>query len=1209
MFESEQAYDYVIIGGGTAGCVLASRLSKALPTASLLIIERGVAKDDRVLPALGFAPGFGSNIETNLRSVPQPAFEGITVSQTSGSIVGGSSAVNYETWTRGASVDFAQWAEVAGSSRWSWDGMLPYFRATETFIPSATQKGFPIGDGSLHGSSGPIIVSHPSGSGQPRKYPLREDMARFHEALGASLIPENNGGTTIGYTEVAQSSYNGERQFAAKDYTFGPNVTIWTESEVHHIDIESGRASSVTGISHQLGVGGEENAAFRVRANVEVILSAGALFSPKLLMLRTSGIGPKEELESHGIPVKIDLPVGKNLSDHPCVATKWTVNKKNASIGVGPMVTEACNWAAGPPTDWIAFHRASPSTLQVAHEHLKEEEEKYYLSEEKSHWECFTMYGPFDTSEREIEIDPPATESIVSVFNVLVTPLSRGSLTLQSSNPADPPIIDPALLALPIDKKILYDAIRSTSTAMKGLAGLDAVEYTIDEELRDDLSDTAMAARVKQGGSTVFHFSGTCAMGSVVDAECRVNGVKGLRVVDASVFPMPLAAHYQAATYALAEQAADLILEAEPKSLQILKCNRDEPCSNCVARNVDCVYAPWPRGRAAAQRREGNQQHLDSRVRHLEQLLSNIVSQMPVQQGRSSDGTSQSVGNLASSDVAMISDTSPQFPGSESRQNGELVMKPGRMMLNSNEMIYVSGSHWSAICNEVGKLREHLDQGDGVDHGQRTQDSGPMLLEGIGEVSSIEDIMADIPPKAAADRLISRYFNSPMPGIEVMELFQRRSTECLLISKYGTAPTNYTMEALLLNLQGEFVRRRDAHLGLWVLGGVAIRVAMRMGYHRDPDNHPRITPLQGEMRRRIWAVIQQLDVLTSCQLGLPCLIQEYQCDTRPPSNLLDEDFGPETTQLPPSRPETQLTPVLYTIAKSRLSLIFRTIFNHVSLGRVEAYEEIMAYDQRLHNAYRRLPAKLQIVALEDCITTPPSLLTRRYNLEFLFQKARCMLHRHHMSKSYEDPRYNYSRTACVDAAMTVLTHQANIFKEVQVGGLLYADRWFISSLERHDFLLAAMIICLELSSRTNEQPAPSGNDGFLKFSREAMIQALENSQSFWAELKASSVEAKQAFDMLSVMLGSVATSGTTHIEHISIPPSTEVPLSGSSSMPTQASFSYGTPSVSDQSGFATSIEGIGAMLTSPHIDNWDLWESLIQSPTIPENFELPDLSH
>ncbi|KAF4445582.1 transcription factor, partial [Fusarium albosuccineum] len=545
----------------------------------------------------------------------------------------------------------------------------------------------------------------------------------------------------------------------------------------------------------------------------------------------------------------------------------------------------------------------------------------------------------------------------------------------------------------------------------------------------------------------------------------------------------------------------------------------------------------------------------------------------------------------------------------------------------------------------VGKLWEHLDQGDGVNHGQRTQDSGPMLLEGIGEVSSIEDIMADIPPKNAADRLVSRYFNSPMPGIviihgpafeqeykqfwldpsqvslpwiamlfgvlnvgsfmylrsqegwptelgnllEVMELFQRRSTECLLISKYGTAPTNYTMEALLLNLQGEFVRRRDAHLGLWVMGGVAIRVAMRMGYHRDPDNHPRITPLQGEMRRRIWA--------------------EYQCDTRPPSNLLDEDFGPETTQLPPSRPETQLTPVLYTIAKSRLSLIFRTIFNHVSLGRVEAYEEIMTYDQRLHNAYRRLPAKLQIVALEDCITTPPSLLTRRYNLEFLFQKARCMLHRHHMSKSYEDPRYNYSRTACVDAAMTVLTHQANIFKEVQVGGLLYADRWFISSLERHDFLLAAMIICLELSSRTNEQPAPSGNDGFLKFSREAMTQALENSQSFWAELKASSVEAKQAFDMLSVMLGSVATSGTTHIEHISIPPSTEVPLSGSSSMPTQASFSYGTPSVSDQSGFATSIEGIGAMLTSPHIDNWDLWESLIQSPTIPENFELPDLPH
>ncbi|KAM0432308.1 hypothetical protein ACHAPT_004848 [Fusarium lateritium] len=371
----------------------------------------------------------------------------------------------------------------------------------------------------------------------------------------------------------------------------------------------------------------------------------------------------------------------------------------------------------------------------------------------------------------------------------------------------------------------------------------------------------------------------------------------------------------------------------------------------------------------------------------------------------------------------------------------------------------------------------------------------------------------------------------------LMESFQRRSAECLLLSKYSTAPSTYSLEALLFNIQGEFVRRRDAHLGVWILAGIAIRLAMRMGYHRDPDKHSRITPFHGEMRRRTWALIQQFDVLTSCQLGLPCLIQEHQCDTRPPSNLLDDDFGPDSTQLPPPRPETQMTPVLYTITKSKLSSVFRTIFNQVSLGRTEAFDEIMTLDQRLHSVQRAMPQRFQMANLEDSITVAPYILIRRYNLELLFQKSRCMLHRHHMAKAYQDASYNYSRTSCVEAAMALLTHQANISKEIQVGGRLYRDRWFVSSLERHDFSLASMIICLELSSRSNEQANPQGPDeqnGFLKFSREAMVEALESSRRFWEALKVGSSEARQAFDMLSVMLDKVSTNPTTQ-ENVQFP--------------------------------------------------------------------------
>ncbi|KAJ4260968.1 hypothetical protein NW757_001357 [Fusarium falciforme] len=143
----------------------------------------------------------------------------------------------------------------------------------------------------------------------------------------------------------------------------------------------------------------------------------------------------------------------------------------------------------------------------------------------------------------------------------------------------------------------------------------------------------------------------------------------------------------------------------------------------------------------------------------------------------------------------------------------------------------------------------------------------------------------------------------------------------------------------------------------------------------------------------------------------------------------------------------------------------------------------MALDQRLHSAQRAMPPKFQMANPEDSITVAPYVLIRRYNMELLFQKSRCMLHRHHMAKAYQDPAYNYSRTSCVEAAMALLTHQANISKEIQVGGRLYRDR------------------C-----------------------REAMVEALESSRRFWEALKVGSAEARQAFDMLSVMLDKVSTN-------------------------------------------------------------------------------------
>jgi hypothetical protein len=358
------------------------------------------------------------------------------------------------------------------------------------------------------------------------------------------------------------------------------------------------------------------------------------------------------------------------------------------------------------------------------------------------------------------------------------------------------------------------------------------------------------------------------------------------------------------------------------------------------------------------------------------------------------------------------------------------------------------------------------------------------------------------------------------PPIDSLEILHRRSTECLILSNYSTTPGPFTMEALHLNIQNEFVRRRDANVGVWVLCGVGIRVAFRMGYHRDPSHYPQVSAFEGEMRRRLWHVVLQVDALTSCQIGLPPLIQESQCDTRLPTNLYDEEFGPESAQLPPPRPETELTPVLYTIAKSRLSSVFRAVFNQVSLGRMEGYNQIMELDQRLHNTFRSISPRFQMTSLEESVTVPAYLLIRRFSLVLLFEKARCLLHRHHMTKAYHNPEYNYSRSSCVEAAMAILKHQTDISREIMPGGLLYKQRWFVASIELHDFLLASMVICLELNSRNSTQNSSEndGGQGILKFSRKDLIEALRGSQNYLDLLSTTSSEARKASKILSILM-------------------------------------------------------------------------------------------
>ncbi|GKZ71987.1 hypothetical protein AnigIFM50267_008035 [Aspergillus niger] len=552
----EETFDFIIVGAGVAGCVLASRISQSRPDLRILLIEAGIEKDDRTSAAMGFVAGFDSDLEWNLRSVPQErAFGGDTVCLASGKIVGGGSGVNYQVYTRGPAVDYDQWADLVQDRRWSWNGLLPYFKRVETWYPSVEMKKSGLLTIDSHGDRGPIKVSHATNSGKPRNYPLREKSRRFHEFLGRKQADDMNSGQQLGYSEAFSSCYAGLRSFASS-YPLESNVTLWTKATVERL-IMAGR--TVEGVIVARALGGQIERV-QVRARKEVILSAGAYGSPKILLL--SGIGPAAELKRHNISPVADLPVGKNYADHPHIFTYWTIDECNATLGDGEMETDQVHWLAGLPYDWMSFAPADPKTQEIAKKILSPTERSRYLADGKMQLENFIVYTAVDTSARKKPLEGWPGKRVISLMHVLVDSVSRGTLTLRSSDPADAPVLDPKLLASPIDRSALYENVRETARAIQAVEGLNAVEFGVDDSLRDNWSNEAIEVRANRSGGSTYHYSGTCAMGEVVDTECRVYQAERLRVVDSGIIPIPLAAHYQAPTYGVAEQAADMILSS-----------------------------------------------------------------------------------------------------------------------------------------------------------------------------------------------------------------------------------------------------------------------------------------------------------------------------------------------------------------------------------------------------------------------------------------------------------------------------------------------------------------------------------------------------------------------------------------------------------------------------------------------------------------------
>jgi choline dehydrogenase len=502
-------WDYVIVGAGSAGCVLADRLS-ADGTARVLLIEAGTGNPEtrpEVQVPILFPRLFGGDLDWNFATTPQPGLSDRSVPIPRGKAVGGSSVINAQLWTRGHRADYDGWAE-AGLTGWSHDDLQPYFERAEQRI-------------SLAGLRYPLPVT-PA---------FVNACARLGHAPAAEVQE--------GYALARATHRDGLRHSSADAYLGParerPNLTVLADTLVRRVLFEGTRA---TGVEVE-----NESGTERLHASREVILSAGSVGSPHLLLL--SGVGPAEDLSRHGVPLVRDLPsVGRDLTDHLLV----------------PLAFEALGFqspgAVTSPEQIDQYLRDRSGTLDSiiseALLFLRTREELDAPDIEVVH-----LVVPLGEHER-----PAAHGMALGV--ILLRPRSRGTISLRSADPHDAPLIDPRYLSDEAgdDLATLVNGIRA---AQRILRQPDFAQWLgkplTDGALSDDLDD--IIAYVRATGGSIHHLVSTCRMGtdehSVVDPEFRVRGLTGLRVVDASAMPSLVRAHTHAPVTMLAERAADIL--------------------------------------------------------------------------------------------------------------------------------------------------------------------------------------------------------------------------------------------------------------------------------------------------------------------------------------------------------------------------------------------------------------------------------------------------------------------------------------------------------------------------------------------------------------------------------------------------------------------------------------------------------------------------
>lgn len=605
-----------------------------------------------------------------------------------------------------------------------------------------------------------------------------------------------------------------------------------------------------------------------------------------------------------------------------------------------------------------------------------------------------------------------------------------------------------------------------------------------------------------------------------------------------------------------------------------VKCDRQQPCERCIKSGEAnfCEYAPRaarkPRGteprtlpEARSKPETASRPVLQVRLQKLEEMVNGLVSTGAYSADHSlSTPSSSDQRNETDSRSDLSSPPSLSTPGLSVHASS----RPG-------EGGYIGNTHWASILESIHDIQGILDSELDIPATPSPPPSNHNwsvdcqdLIYGKGEMITHEQAVARLPPQHETDHLILLYFRhrfTTAPYIHTTK-FQKEydsfwrdptsvsllwisclasilwiatsialqkgesglvdgprpqqlavlAVDCLISGDYLSAQP-YSIEALLLHGFTEMRRKHLIDSSLWAKFGLTARLAQRMGYHRDPKYLSNVTPFEGEIRRRAWFFIEVFDVMFSFQQGVPPIIRDDECDTESPSNLYDSDFDENMMILPPARPPTEPTSTLYLCIKSKLCRILRRVLRLSLSIHPPQYEDVLKLNDELHHYHNQVPPALQIKPIRSYSFTDQTYdIMHRLMLEMMFLKSLCVLHRPYLSREKDNPQCEISRSICREAALRILDIHAEYEEESKPGGRMYEDKYMLASLTVHDFLIASMILCLDLTENMPSSPAD----------RSRKLKALGTSYKIWSERKNTSKEAAHATRVVAAILRRVS---------------------------------------------------------------------------------------